>query len=481
MFLPISTDHHDSKIGIVSLSIIVICFVVQLVIHFDTIKTEEKIAGVIAAWEMMNTTDSLTSEASDQVAELAQSVLAAESLANSDGNGATYGEMTAAFIANDSKRKKELALAIDSVNQTSLMYRGALVKNHLSFFDLFSHMFIHAGWLHLLGNLWFFYITGIMMERYWGIKKFAFFYLFIGVFSGLGFIVISELQGANVASTPLVGASGAMAGMMGALWAVGKRIKVKIAYFVGFRWGIFDMTMGWYLGLYFVGQLIYGLLIGKYSGVAYMAHVAGFALGVIFGFLIQGEKFESEPEPAIYVPTSTDISSLPQVAGELLHPHTGATRAAERKRDFLSDGWNSYDSKDFIAASADLAEGVSIYMLDTVRFATEIAQQIEKIYWKSKELSISPEQYYQWAMHCDMHDQKKPAMQCYELAAQFTKDNLEFRLKSLLKSAELRIALQEDIARAQKFLTYVYQSDREGRFGHEAAQLLQQIRSSGQA
>jgi len=264
MFFPISTDHHDGKVGIVSLVIVLLCLLVHIVVEVDEARVRKDIEGVIVAWEMFNTTDSLIGVASDQVTELSRS----KSPATEDSLGTVYNQETTEYVAGSKERQEQLMASIDSVQQTSLLYRGALVKDHLFFFDLFTYMFIHVGWMHLLGNIWFFYIAGVMMERYWGIPKFTLFYLFFGVFSGVGFIVISELQGADVSAIPLVGASGAIAGMMGALWAVGKKIKVKLAYFIGFRAGIFELSMGWFLGIYFLEQVVFGLLFGKTSGVA---------------------------------------------------------------------------------------------------------------------------------------------------------------------------------------------------------------------
>ena len=467
MIFPISTDHHDGKVGIISIVIIAICFLIQIAVTIDNHRVEKDIEGVIVAWKTFNETDSLIGEASDQVDELGRSVLATESLATKNGSGSTYGEMTAAYLASTSQRQEQLENSIDSVRQTSLMYRGALVKNNRSFFDLFTYMFIHAGWLHLIGNIWLFYITGIMMERYWGIAKFTFFYLLFGIFSGLGFFIISSLQGADVASTPLVGASGAISGMIGALWATGKHVNVKVAYYIGFRRGIFAIPMGWYLGVFLILQLIFALLLSKTSGVALLTPVTGFVLGLIFGHFIHGNTFEKKIEiPIKIAPKKSEISATPQVAENLQLSEPIAP---------ISEGWKAFDQKQYDRAAEIIVAVMDNYLLDPIRFSKELTQEMEKIFISSKLLLISSEIYLTWAMTLQLNNLKIPALYSYELSAQFTKD-LDSRLKSLLKTADLRIETGLDTPKAVKFLEYVIQHDSDGRFRREAEYHLARVK-----
>ncbi len=479
MFFPISTDHHDGKVGIVSVVIILLCIVVHLFVEIDSVRVKKDIEGVIVAWETFNETDSLIGVASDQVKEMRRS----KSPATEDSSGqSTYDQMTSTFTAGASDRQAQLESSIDSVHQTSLLYRGALVKDHLSFFDLFTYMFIHGGWIHLLGNLWFFYIAGVMMERYWGMGKYILFFLFFGVFSGIGFIVLSEIQGANVSSIPLVGASGAIAGMMGALWAVGKKIKVKIAYFFVVRWGVFELSMGWFLGIYFVEQLVYGLLFGKTTGVAYMAHVAGFVLGAVFGHLIHGHPLiAEEPKPKQHKATvkaaviGSDINSFQRNPVDDLPAIPQTVRSAVKKPSQISEAWDLVAKKDFDGASEIFVRSIHVYFLDLIRFSDKVQLEIEKLYPIAKNLKIPSETYYDWAMQSESNNLMKSAIICYELSAQFTKDNMEFRMKTLLKSAELRVESGENVARAIKFLQIIIQSDKSGRYATAARECLAKI------
>lgn len=462
MFLPLSTDHHDGRIGIVSLIIIGICLLVHLIVHPDTQRVEREIDALYET----HMDEMMYGEESESFEEMTERLIE-----DSD----TYGELA----ANISQLGQSDALdqAIDSVMQTSLTYRGGLVKKTMKFWNLFTHMFIHGDWWHLIGNLWFFYIVGIMMERYWGSLKFLALYLVIGVFAGLGFIVISELQGADVETVPLVGASGAIAGMMGALWACGRHIRVKLFYLWGFRGGITEISMGWYLGLYFVGQLIYGVLLGKYSAVAYMAHVAGFVLGVAFGYLVAGKKFEGyHTEPSVLLDETPDISALPQVAGEPVETVAESQSVQPGSTtNTITEGWKSFANGDYPRATQEIISGIDRFMGDVKRFEGDLVREFDTIYEKAKQLQIPADTYYHWAMNLDMANIKKPALISYELAAQYTTDNPDFRMKSILKSAEIRVDTGIDTPRALKFLQFIVQNDVHGRYRNEAEFYIQKL------
>jgi membrane associated rhomboid family serine protease len=150
------------------------------------------------------------------------------------------------------------------------------------FFTLISSQFIHAGWLHLIGNMLFLMVFGDDIEETFGSFGFLMFYLLSGVIAGLVQVyAVAPLFGAQL--TPSVGASGAIAGVLGAYLVRYplRRIRVIIPIFIlplPFTLPAFIM-IGWW----FVQQLFYGVLsvtqTAQTGGVAFWAHIGGFVAG----------------------------------------------------------------------------------------------------------------------------------------------------------------------------------------------------------
>ncbi|MCB9506858.1 MAG: rhomboid family intramembrane serine protease [Myxococcales bacterium] len=145
-----------------------------------------------------------------------------------------------------------------------------------------TSIFVHGGWGHLLGNIWYLFLAGALAERSWGRGRYLAFYMLCGVFA------VFAHQAASLGSdTPLVGASGAIAALLGACWVTHPSTDVKFAYFWMFprpRFGTVDIAIGFAVGAWFVLQLFYAFLSDG-SGVAFWAHVGGFVLGAGFSWL----------------------------------------------------------------------------------------------------------------------------------------------------------------------------------------------------
>jgi membrane associated rhomboid family serine protease len=163
---------------------------------------------------------------------------------------------------------------------------------------LFS-MFLHGGWLHLLGNMLFLWVFGNNIEDRLGRVRFLLFYLFCGYVAAYGFAL------ANPDSTqPLIGASGAVAGVLGAYLVLYPRAKV---------WSLVPFLLflplrlpAWLvLGLWFVLQWAYsaGIAVSGAGSVAYVAHVFGFVVGALLALPLRGRK--PPPRPEYYYPRPT--------------------------------------------------------------------------------------------------------------------------------------------------------------------------------
>jgi membrane associated rhomboid family serine protease len=142
-----------------------------------------------------------------------------------------------------------------------------------------SSMFLHGGWLHVLGNLWTLWIFGDNVEDRLGHFRFLAFYFFCGVMAGAGHLVAHA--GSPV---PTLGASGAIAGVMGAYFVLFPRARVLTLFpiFIIPLW--FEIPAVLYLGFWFLSQLYSGTMgIGpRFEAVAWWAHIGGFVAGIYF-------------------------------------------------------------------------------------------------------------------------------------------------------------------------------------------------------
>ncbi|MBD3403390.1 rhomboid family intramembrane serine protease [candidate division GN15 bacterium] len=135
-----------------------------------------------------------------------------------------------------------------------------------------TSMFLHGGWMHLIGNMLFLWIYGNNIEDYFGPVKFSLFYLFAGL------VAVALYTLPNMDSrVPLVGASGAISGVMGAYLVLHPRAEITCLLFFFFIQFIV-LPAKVVLGIWFVYQLLM-VLIGDQSGVAYLAHIGGFVFG----------------------------------------------------------------------------------------------------------------------------------------------------------------------------------------------------------
>ncbi len=143
-------------------------------------------------------------------------------------------------------------------------------------FSFVSFMFLHGGFLHFLGNMWFLYIFGDNVEEHFGTIRFAGFYFICGIVSGIFHILLNP-----VSMVPTIGASGAIAGVMGAYFILfpGARILTLIPIII-IPW-IIEIPAFIFLGFWFLIQFFNATGSGSGSGIAWWAHVGGFAAGIL--------------------------------------------------------------------------------------------------------------------------------------------------------------------------------------------------------
>ena len=143
--------------------------------------------------------------------------------------------------------------------------------------NLFLSMFLHGSWMHLLGNMWFMWIFGNNVEDAMGRLRFVLFYLICGVGAAMAQVAIEPSS-----NVPMVGASGAISGVMGAYLILYPRVKVYTLLPLGFFFTTIALP-AWFMLIYWMAIQFFGGLssIGASGGVAFWAHMGGFLAGVI--------------------------------------------------------------------------------------------------------------------------------------------------------------------------------------------------------
>jgi membrane associated rhomboid family serine protease len=154
------------------------------------------------------------------------------------------------------------------------------------FFAILYSMFLHGSWLHIAGNMLFLWIFGNNIEDRMGWFPYLVFYLVSGLVAAAAHIAVQPSS-----TVPIVGASGAIAGVMGAYLVLFPDVRIKTALVFIFIL-IRDIPARWLLGFWFVLQFF----TNPAEGVAWVAHVGGFVFGALIGLLFR-ERLRPAPEP----------------------------------------------------------------------------------------------------------------------------------------------------------------------------------------
>lgn len=167
-------------------------------------------------------------------------------------------------------------------------YFGAIPQNLLSFnitqpvhpiLSVFTSMFLHGGFFHLAGNMLYLWIFGNNIEDSLGHIRFLIFYLFSGIIAAYVHAVTDPNS-----FIPMIGASGAVSGVLGAYVLLFPKARIYTFIFFGFFWQIIRLPAVVVIGFWAIIQIVSGLLIygsGQQGGVAWFAHIGGFAIGLI--------------------------------------------------------------------------------------------------------------------------------------------------------------------------------------------------------
>jgi membrane associated rhomboid family serine protease len=143
--------------------------------------------------------------------------------------------------------------------------------------SLLTSMFLHGGWMHLIGNMLYLWIFGNNIEDVMGHKRFIAFYVLCGILAALSHALTDPSS-----SVPMVGASGAISGVLGAYLLLFPHSRVLVLIPLGFYSRMMYVPAGFVLGLWFVMQVLSGgMSFGRAGGgVAFFAHIGGFVAGM---------------------------------------------------------------------------------------------------------------------------------------------------------------------------------------------------------
>ena len=161
--------------------------------------------------------------------------------------------------------------------------------------SVFTSMFLHGGWMHLLGNMWFLWIFGNNIEEAMGHVRYLAFYLICGLLASAAHVLTNPGS-----AIPSIGASGAIAGALGAYIMLYPRARVYTLIFLGFFVRLMYIPAGVILGFWILFQFISGSVMIRsqnMGGVAFWAHVGGFIAGVLLVGLFKkrGVRFFNPP------------------------------------------------------------------------------------------------------------------------------------------------------------------------------------------
>ena len=499
--MPYSTDVHDGKIRLAGLEIIGVCLIVHIFVAADMKRVNRDLNQAIGLWQQEQM-ERRTSHSNRNKAD--------EDYNNRDEEQSSSEADTA------SGPPKDLQARIKEVQKTSLIYRLGLVLSDFKLYAVFTSMFTHSGWLHLIGNMIFFYVCGLAMEQYWGYWRFLIIYLVCGIAADASYAVAS---GAHASGIPLVGASGAIAGAMGAFMVTHSRVRVKLFYTIGFwRWGSFSVPAYLYIGFWFLQQVLAVFLNrGHSSGVAYTAHIGGFLAGAIFGKLIASDYetevvdpvlarqqqavghtagknaipvgFNSMPAERIAIPKGysnmpVESSAIPKgfqnmPAGIGNIPDTARAEGPDSENSLglaaEADGWQTLVRGDAQLATRHLSYAMSCYLESPGRNRAQVVDLLGKIVKVRARLCFTQNEYYQWGKRLGAAQEFKFAIICFDLAA-LTEGNAHIQKNSLLESSRLRIQTAYQFDKVRRDMQFLLTLEPQGIFANQAREIIGQLK-----
>jgi membrane associated rhomboid family serine protease len=264
------------------------------------------------------------------------------------------GGLAAQQAELDRLTDRALGIGPQDPSAQTAFQRWGLVPAHLRARSFITHMFMHGGWMHLIGNLFMLMLAAPAIEDRFGRALFSAFYALSGIFAALFYTALT-----NHPDVPMVGASGAIAGVLGAFAVRFWSSQIRFAYFfiAGLRpvWGTFEAPAWAMLSLWFGNELFQAWIsdaAGVAGGVAYWAHVGGFAFGAGAAYALRASGFEERfIAPAIDA-QMTRFSANPVLEDAMAVRESGDAQGA---LEMLRAEWERNPGEDIALALWDAA------------------------------------------------------------------------------------------------------------------------------
>jgi membrane associated rhomboid family serine protease len=175
-------------------------------------------------------------------------------------------------------------LQLDDALSRQLVWELGVIPAQFSYGDVVTSMFLHGDFLHFLGNMVFLWIFGDNVEDRLGHAWFALFFIGAG-----GAAAMAQVFADPTSLTPMIGASGAIAGVMGAYFLLYPQSRILTAVFLVVFLDVIEIPAIFFLGVWFLLQVLHGAMSsgGEGGGVAFWAHAGGFAAGILVGLYMR--------------------------------------------------------------------------------------------------------------------------------------------------------------------------------------------------
>lgn len=190
-----------------------------------------------------------------------------------------------------------MGLQLEQMQAESTIGRYAFYPSRPTTISYLTANFLHGGWLHLIFNMWFLWLAGAILEDTWGRPLYMGFYLISGVAALWGYALVYPHE-----MIPVIGASGAIASLMGAFLARFPKTKIQLGFFYWIlRPGLYRFKAPAYavLPVWLGFQLLSGVMAGESGGVAYWAHIGGFGFGLAMALILRYSGIEQKANQAI--------------------------------------------------------------------------------------------------------------------------------------------------------------------------------------
>ncbi len=280
MIFPLWSESYIRRIPVLTVSLIVINFIIFL-ITYGRIDSERKKLSELD-FELRKVEYSIYLRYQDEFEEISgeKNVLKITDYVRN-----SLKEENPNINEQDYEHWKNLYNNFESIRKGMLVRKLGFIPKKFNFFSMITSIFIHGSWMHIIGNMWFLFLVGINIEDIWGRPFFLFFYLLSGIVANIFHMIL------NFSDVPLIGASGAVAGVMGAFTFRFFKNKIKLFLFLPPIATTLNVIAGVIFPLWFLQQLFNAIMIEN-SHVAFWAHVGGFLFGLILAVFLRFSNIE---------------------------------------------------------------------------------------------------------------------------------------------------------------------------------------------